>query len=209
LTGLPALTATEVIKLIRPILTARLADEVNSEMGFVLWRDRPGDDLVEGGASFEISFRTSKDAFHTRRLAEYHYVRHDNGTRYSIEAVRKHCSIGDPEEDGDANDLREMAQPGKDIAEKDVLNGDEGQVIGWRLRGPNLLEAASPVARRKRGKGKFKMLSAESESRNDDGITDSEAEEEDLQICEQCCDIVDEERLPAYNHKWIRSEEEG
>jgi hypothetical protein len=209
LTGLPELTPLEVIKLIKPLLiTTKIADEVISETGFVLWKDRDND-LEKGGASFEIGFRTSEDAFHTRRLMEYHYVKDENGTRYSLEALRKHCSMGDPDEDDDADDLKDMIQPGRDIDDMDILKGAEGQVIGWEVRDRNLQETAHPEPRRMRGRGNFKMGSTPNERKDNSGMTDSEGEEEDLLICEQCCSLVDQERPPAYNSSWIHSEEEG
>ena len=39
-------------------------------------------------------------------------------------------------------------------------------------------------------------------------MTDSESDD-DLLICDQCCEIVDETQSPSFNHKWIHSEEEG
>jgi hypothetical protein len=53
------------------------------------------------------------------------------------------------------------------------------------------------------------MGSTPNERKDNSGMTDSEGEEEDLLICEQCCSLVDQERPPAYNSKWIHSEEEG
>jgi hypothetical protein len=126
---------------------------VTSDTGFVLWKDKE-EDLIRGGASFEVGFKSSEDAFRAGRLMEYHYLIDENGTRYSLKAVRMHRSIGHSEEDDDNESLEKMVQP-EDTAEKDILTGDDGQVIGWRVRDTKLHKTASPEPRIRRGKRKI------------------------------------------------------
>ena len=71
--------------MLRPVVsTSGVMDGVTSEGGFVLWSDsNEVTDFTKGGATFEIGFKTSFDAFFMTKHLPRYYVKNSEGGKMS------------------------------------------------------------------------------------------------------------------------------